>query len=122
MGSIWQDLYGLWQDDYDNAVKTVQDIYNFWVIDAQGDGTSENERMWRGIWNYLAYNGKDIPVLGWLWQMEDSRKYMTDYLKNVGLEWADVKYPTRLTGAGGFYSGAHGAVNFVSNNVLRLYR
>lgn len=58
-----------------------------------------------------------VPVIGGLVSTYYNTKYYDDYLRNVGKSWSDVQYPGRLN-AGGFGS----ALNYVSNNIEKLYR
>lgn len=54
--------------------------------------------------------------------MYDNANRTADYLKNHGMNWNDVIYPSKLYGAGNVGSAGLGAVNFVSDNVKRLYQ
>lgn len=58
----------------------------------------------------------DMPGIGSFYKARDKVNYMDDYLKNRGLSYGDIKYPTRTDGYG------IGGASFVSNNVKRLYR
>lgn len=60
-----------------------------------------------------------VPVLGDFERSYDNYRYYDDYLRNRGMSWSDVKYPTRLNAG---LSSAYGTLNFVSKNVMRLYR
>lgn len=59
-----------------------------------------------------------LPVIGAYFTARDKVRYMEDYMRNRGLSWDDIKYPTMTVG----YSGVSGLTNFVSNNIARLYR
>jgi hypothetical protein len=51
----------------------------------------------------------------------DSAQYMKDYLANTGLDWSDLKYPSKTAGAGaGQYIGA--TITHLSKNIGKLYR
>lgn len=71
-----------------------------------------------GLVNESVYWGSSLPVVGSAFRAVDNYRYITDYMRNSGLDWSDVKYPTRLTGAG----SAGGVVSFVSSNIKNLYR
>ena len=58
-----------------------------------------------------------VPVIGGMVTTYYNTKYYEDYLRNRGMSWSDVLYPGRLN-SGGFGS----ALNFVSNNIEKLYR
>lgn len=60
---------------------------------------------------------QNVPLIGDVFKDEDNYNYYSDYLKNRGLSWSDVKYPTRLNMGVGM-SG----VNFVSSNIRSLYK
>lgn len=65
-------------------------------------------------WKWLL---QDAPGVGAFIKFSDNVQFWTDYFKNTGLSWSDVLYPSRLSG-GGFAS----SLNYVSDNVRRLYR
>lgn len=77
-----------------------------------------------GFRNRFAYNMSGAPIIGDLYRWDDNRNFMNDYMRNYGLSWADVRYPTQLPGAGNLgravTSGAM-AGGFVSSNLARLY-
>jgi len=58
-----------------------------------------------------------LPVIGDLYRSYDNMRYMDDYIKNRGLSWDDIKYPTRIQGMQGFGS----VLSYVSRNIERLY-
>lgn len=58
-----------------------------------------------------------LPVIGDLYRSYENMRYMDDYIRNRGLSWDDIKYPTRLQGMQGFGS----VLSYVSRNVERLY-
>ena len=60
----------------------------------------------------------DAPLVGNLARLADSINYWNDYFKNTGLSWSDVLYPTRLSGTG---SGGYASLNFISDNIKKLY-
>lgn len=59
-----------------------------------------------------------LPVIGSLYQAHDNMRYMDDYIRNRGLDYGDILYPSRTAGAQGYGS----AVSFVSSNITRLYK
>lgn len=69
-----------------------------------------------GMKNQIAAVISGFPVLGDIQRSIDNWNYYNDYMRNRGLDWADVKYPSRSFG---MHFG--GAVNFVSKNIDRLY-
>lgn len=66
----------------------------------------------------LEYMASQVPFIGDLITARDNYNYITDYMRNRGLSWEDMRYPSRVTGSG---SGYYGAVSFVSDNIKRLY-
>lgn len=59
-----------------------------------------------------------LPIIGTFLQAQDKVRYMDDYMANRGLSYADILYPSMTSG----YQGVAGVTNFVSENILRLYR
>lgn len=83
-------------------------------------------RDWKdpGFRNRFAYNMAGVPIFGDLYRWDDNRNFMNDYMKNYGLSWNDIKYPTQLPGAGNLGRAiTSGAMmgGFVSSNLARLY-
>lgn len=67
--------------------------------------------------------GSSIPVIGDIWRMADQYQYNQDYMKNTGLTWNDVKYPTMVNSGGtNIYNVARQGTNFVSDNIKKLYK
>lgn len=50
--------------------------------------------------NKFKYHTKDTMILGDFWKFEDSKKYWEDYFGNKNIDWADVKYPSLMSGYG----------------------
>lgn len=48
----------------------------------------------------LKYLFADIPIMGDMIRAGDSYRSMSDYLRNRGMSWGDVKYPGIQRGAG----------------------
>lgn len=67
--------------------------------------------------NKVRYRMSGLPIVKDLMVYEDQNRRMEDYLKNRGLSWEDVKYPSLLYGAG---SGGRLVTDVAS--VARLYR
>lgn len=61
-----------------------------------------------------------FPVVGGILKARDNWNYMHDYMTNRGLPWSDIQYPSRTIG--GVDASIGGSLNFVSNNIERLYR
>lgn len=59
-----------------------------------------------------------LPIIGPFFQAFDKINYMDDYMENRGLDWSSVKYPSMTVG----YQGVSGLTNFVSSNIMRLYK
>lgn len=59
-----------------------------------------------------------LPFIGPVLQAYDNMSYMDDYTRNRGIGYDEILYPSRTQGAQGLGS----AVNFVSNNITRLYK
>lgn len=97
-------------DEYDKKFKkAVQDALFDPSYDETVDDYNTRIRMFIG----------GVPVLGDFERAYDNYRYYDDYLRNRGMSWNDVKYPTRLNAGLG---NAYGTLNFVSKNIMRLYR
>lgn len=59
-----------------------------------------------------------IPIIGDFLEAQDKVRYMDDYVKNRGLSYSDILYPSMTVG----YRGVSGLANFVSSNIENLYR
>lgn len=70
---------------------------------------------WR---NWAGYIGSSLPVLGGFLRSRDNWNYIDDYMRNRGLNWSNVKYPSRVVGA----STSGYGLNFVSSNIESLYK
>lgn len=67
-------------------------------------------------WNALRYLVGDVGIFGIKpFKMYDEYNYMSDYLKNRGLSWSDMKYPSLAPKSG---SGLHVSVHALE----RLYK
>lgn len=69
-----------------------------------------------GMKNQISMIVSGVPVLGDIQRSIDNWNYYNDYMRNRGLDWADVKYPSRM---GGMHFGS--VLNFVSKNIDKLY-
>lgn len=115
-------IYWPWEDHpwYGRPEKSLEDAndeFHKWVketlfdpsYDEIADGYTTRFRMLMG----------GVPLIGDILRAQDNYRYYDDYLRNRGLSWSDVKYPTRLNSGLG---GAYGTLNYVSKNILRLYK
>ena len=59
-----------------------------------------------------------LPFVGGVFRSMDNVRYMDDYLRNRGMSYSDILYPNRTAGA----QGLGASMNFVSKNIVRLYR
>lgn len=80
----------------------------------------DNEQQFK-IQQFL-YGADPTGVYRGYLETRDSLNYWNDYFANTGLSWSDVKYPTRMYGFGSAGGTARSMVNFIGNNVKRLYR
>lgn len=86
-----------------HAVKT-RDLY--------GSSSVTNDE-----WNFTRYMLADVGAFGFYpFKMWDEYQFMSDYLKNRGLSWSDMKYPALAKNSG------VGAKLSVSKNIEKLYR
>lgn len=64
-----------------------------------------------------------VPIIGDVFKTLDRNQQITDYMKNTGLTWNDVKYPALMnTGSTYMINAARQGTNFVSDNVKKLYQ
>lgn len=68
--------------------------------------------------NEIAFHMANWPYVGDVIRMADNIRSGYEYLDRYGMSWSDVKYPSRLPGAGSLSSG----VLSVSRSVNDLYR
>lgn len=61
---------------------------------------------------------RGLPGIGSVYQTRDNLAYMDDYLMNRGLDYSNVRYPSRTMGAQSMGS----TMNYVSKNIEKLYR
>ena len=61
--------------------------------------------------------GGGLPFVGGIIRSMDNITYMDDYLRNRGMSYSSVRYPNRTLGA----QGVGASLNFVSDNIVRLY-
>lgn len=106
---------------YDNPRNAFQRGYNDYY------GRPASDRLSMETSNRLRYHASGVPILGDFIRADDSQHALEDYMKNTGLTWADVKYPSRVMGAGqmasavaGVGSSALGGVMY--SRILRMYR
>lgn len=70
-----------------------------------------------GWFNQAQFFASGLPIVGDVLRSYDNYRYYDDYMKNRGLSWSDVKYPSRIS------SQSYGSmINFVSKNIDKLYR
>nr|WCR62153.1 MAG: hypothetical protein [Smacoviridae sp.] len=64
------------------------------------------------------YMFSHLPGYGDWVRARDNFNWMSDYLKNTGLDWSDMLYPSRNSGSG---SGSD-ILNFTSSNIEKFYK
>lgn len=63
-----------------------------------------------------------VPIIGDYFRMSDQMNMTEDYMKNRGLTWDGVKYPSLLNnGQNSMTNILRSGTNFVSKNIERLY-
>lgn len=74
--------------------------------------------------NQFRFNMAGAPFLGDFYRWEDSMQWYKDYGKNMGISWADMKYPALQRFAGSLGAGigsSAGASWMFSRNLARMY-
>ena len=61
-----------------------------------------------------------MPIVGGFFKAYDDLQYMDDYMRNRGLSYGDIRYPSRTPGAS-LGSAVGGGLSFVSKNIEKLY-
>lgn len=79
-----------------------------------------NDIIPKGLNNQMRLFLSGAPVVGGFIHSEDNWNYMNDYLRNRGMDWSDVKYPSRLPSVNPL-GGLQGMLSFVSSNIENLY-
>ncbi len=69
-----------------------------------------------GMKNQIATVVSSVPILGDIQRSIDNWNYYNDYMSNRDLDWADVKYPSRIPTL-----SLGSTLNFVSKNIENLY-
>ena len=62
-----------------------------------------------------------MPFVGGFFKAYDDVQYMDDYLRNRGMSYGDIRYPSRTAGAS-LGSAVGGGLSFVSSNIKKFYR
>lgn len=101
----------IYPDEFD-IEKGLRDLGN--VMDNFGTvmGLSANQKAKLNYWAH------GIPVIGDFLKAKDQWNHDTDYLRNRGLNWSDVKYTGMNSSA---YTGISRGYSFVSDNIRHLY-
>ncbi len=92
-----------------------------------GDWDSWRKSQWtltsKGDYSKARAFVSGMPVIGSAIRGFDNMRYMDDYLSNRGLDWSDVRYPSRSPGGYSDLGNAtSSAVSFVSGNIKHLYK
>lgn len=69
-----------------------------------------------GMQNQIRSVMSGLPVLGDIQRSIDNWNYYNDYMRNRGLDWSDVKYPSRMSTI-----SLGSTLSFVSKNIEHLY-
>ncbi len=79
-----------------------------------------NDIIPKGLNNQMRLFLSGAPIVGGMVRSEDNWNYMNDYLRNRGMDWSDVKYPSRVGNMPALGSLSAG-LSFVSRNIEHLY-
>lgn len=119
-----EQLYNLWKDyqKWQFTHPANEDITFKWLTDLIPDTEHARDYLWvfnlsddqRAQFEFLFGN---LPLYGQLLDIRDNWNYMSDYLKNSGIDWADIKYIARTVGSG---KGSD-ALNYLSRNIEKFY-
>lgn len=89
-----------------DSMHAFQNLYNMY-----NDPSKKGER------NRTEYRLSSYPIIGDYLRNRDAERYITDYMQNRNLTWADVKYPALLKGA----TVGYGTFKTSISSVKRLY-
>lgn len=86
-----------------------------------------SSRLSQGDSNRIKYHASGVPILGDFIRASDSQYALEDYMRFTGLSWADVKYPSRVMGAGQYTNAMVGVGSSMMggamySRILRMYR
>lgn len=87
-----------------------------WLYDSMPLNYWHTNPLSPGMANQVRSILSGVPILGDIQRSIDNYNYYNDYMRNRGLSWADVRYPSRIP------SLSFGStLNFVSKNIEELY-
>lgn len=69
-----------------------------------------------------SFIGGAVPLIGGYYNARDSVAQMDDYIRNRGLSYANIRYPSKTIGYSGVSSFGSSSMSFISSNVSKLYR
>lgn len=70
-------------------------------------------------WNQFRYGLSNVPFIGDLVRIYDANQSTNDYMRNRGISWDSVKYPSLLHGGG--YSSLMTLPSDMMSSMERLY-
>lgn len=88
-----------------------------WALDYFGELPSSRNQYYA----QAVLSGIVAPYGAW-YKARDSIQYTDDYLSNRNLQYSDIRYPSRTSGFSDVSYLANAGMNFVSDNVRRLYK
>lgn len=113
-----------WWDDF---TESIGDFYNDTIAKGLGD-LYEGFKDWSGFDDddeaKALYWLSNVPIAGDVISSNSKYDYLNDYLNNKGMSWSDLRYigMNGLTTSGNWYSSASDMYNFVSDNIVELYK
>lgn len=108
---------------YEHPRNGFQDAWNRYYEYAR-TGAPRPSTLPRGDSNRWKYEMAGVPIIGDFVRASDNTRYVNDYLKYHQMTWADVKYPSRVTGAGSSARAISNAGQSIAYGAMlrRLYR
>lgn len=108
---------------YENPRNPYQDWHNRYY-EWRRTGGRPPSALSQADSNRWKYELAGVPILGDFIRASDNTQYMNDYLKAHQMTWADVKYPSRLTGAGSSARAISNVAEMATTGALlrRMYR
>lgn len=114
-----EDIHRRMRSGNHNAIDYVEQ--SVWRSGQNMDNLGSLVGLSRADKNKIEYAMSQVPVLGGFISARDNWNYVNDYMRNRGVSWDRMPYPSMVRGAGSIGRAVTGAYSFVSSNIKDLY-